>query len=446
MQGKQDYQPELISTVNIESLVPQNHLLRKIDKTLDLSFIRKETEDLYCLNNGRPSIDPELFIRMMLIMTLYGIRSERQLCEEIQYNLAYRWFCKLNLSESTPSHSSMSRTRDRLGEKTFSTLFEKVVEMAKAKGLVRGDKFIGDGTIIEADASLYSFVEKGKENDPEELKKAQNILGRKITNQTHVSRVDPDAKLAGIGRSKKGLKYKIHNIIDSKERIIIDSHVTSGAETEGKTFIKRVEVTEERFGLKAKELVADRGYGYGENLKYFHDKGIHTSIPNFHRGAGGRIDEEKFKYDVNKDIYICSKGHELHCFQENPSKEMKRYTLQGGHCRNCDLQSQCLGKNKRLQKRLNVSIYKMYQDKVRFQEKTDEFKKTMHERKWKIEGLFAEAKQFHGQRRAKYRGRSKVQIQAYMIATVQNLKRMISSFIFELKFFFQNMNLKVQKY
>src|ERR1700761_4656114 len=119
MQGKQEYQSQLFFTANIEKMIPQNHLLRKIDGLLDLSFVRDLTASLYCQNNGRPSVDPELYFRMQIIAYFYGIDSDRRLCEEVEFNLAYRWYCRLSLEDVVPDHSSMTKIRDRLGEKTF---------------------------------------------------------------------------------------------------------------------------------------------------------------------------------------------------------------------------------------------------------------------------------------------------------------------------------------
>ena len=138
MQGKQSYQPELFSVFNMETLIPRNHLLREIDAKVDLEFVREMTAELYCENNGRPSVDPVLFIRICLLTHLYNIPSDRQVCEEIQYNLAYRWFCRLSMADQVPDHSSLTRIRDRLGEKTFKDIFDHVVRLCIEKGLVTG--------------------------------------------------------------------------------------------------------------------------------------------------------------------------------------------------------------------------------------------------------------------------------------------------------------------
>ncbi|MBI2605282.1 MAG: transposase, partial [Deltaproteobacteria bacterium] len=128
MQGKLNSQPKLFSVINLEQFVSEDHPLRDFEKVLDLGFIREFTEKFYCLSNGRPSVDPELFMRIVLLSHIYGISSDRLLCQEVHCNLAYRWFCHLALEDEVPDHSSLTRIRDRLGEETFKTLFEKIID------------------------------------------------------------------------------------------------------------------------------------------------------------------------------------------------------------------------------------------------------------------------------------------------------------------------------
>jgi len=158
MQGHQHFQPQLFSVFNMEELIPRDHLLRQIDSKIDFEFVREMTGHLYCQDNGRPSIDPVLFVRICLITYLYNIPSDRQVCEEIRYNLAYRWFCRLAIEDSVPDHSSLTRIRDRLGEATFKNIFDQVVRLCIEKGLVTGNKVMMDGSLIKADAALNSLV------------------------------------------------------------------------------------------------------------------------------------------------------------------------------------------------------------------------------------------------------------------------------------------------
>lgn len=228
MQGRQEYQPELFATIDIESMIPKNHLLRKIDRLLDLSFVREMTKDFYCENNGRPSVDPELFIRMLLIYYFYGIDSDRRLCEELQFNLAYRWYCRLSLADKVPDHSSFTRIRDRLGEESFKKLFLKIVEMCKEKGLVKSESVMVDASLVKADASLDSLKKKGgKHNEDDD--KPSYVKGKKYSNQTHRSISDPDATLANKAGVHKALYHKVHQVSDTESRVILDTHVTSGA-------------------------------------------------------------------------------------------------------------------------------------------------------------------------------------------------------------------------
>lgn len=176
MQGQHKYQPKLFVQIDIEKLIPQNHFLRKIDQILDLSFVRELTKEYYCQNNGRPSIDPELFFRIILIGYIFNISSDRKLCEELRYNLAYRWYCKLEIDDFTPDHSSLSRIRDRYEASVFEKFFDKVVDLCKDYGLVKGERIITDGTLIEANASIESMVSRNPSESDEAEPRTDVIL------------------------------------------------------------------------------------------------------------------------------------------------------------------------------------------------------------------------------------------------------------------------------
>ena len=224
MQGRQEYQPHLFSEIRMESLIPEKHLLRRIDQLLDFSFVREMTAPLYCENKGRQSIDPELFFRISLLTHLYNIESDRQVCEEIQYNLAYRWFSKLSFEDKVPDHSSLTRVRDRLGEEFFREIFERLIRVCIERGLVKGDKIMMDGSLIKADAALNSMVKRDEFGRPKQEESLKYIKGEKFSNQTHVSSTDPEATLAGKVSEPKQLRYKVHATIDRKSRIIIAFH------------------------------------------------------------------------------------------------------------------------------------------------------------------------------------------------------------------------------
>ena len=204
MQGVHAFEAKTKVSIDLESFVAADHFLRKIDRVLGTAFVRELTASRYAAQQGRPSIDPEVYFRMQLVAYLYGIASERQLCEDVYYNLAYRWFCRLSLADEVPDHSSLTRIRDRYGAEIFESVFRKIVEQCKQKGLVKDScRVMTDATLIAADASLNALVH----NDPGEAQKEEQAqrqprgtidpeAQRKLSNQTHHSRSDPDATLA----------------------------------------------------------------------------------------------------------------------------------------------------------------------------------------------------------------------------------------------------------
>lgn len=450
MQGQHYYQPELFSQIDYETLIPKGHLLRRIDKVLDLSFLRDLTAPLYANEKGRPSIDPEIFVRMILLEYLYNINSDRQLCEEIGFNLAYRWFCKLALADKVPDHSSITRIRDRLGEKTYQSIFDKVVQQCMEKGLINAEQVMMDGSVVRANASIYAMKEREKEKSEDDKDdppssgespifskdglsnndiRQKSIEGKKISNKTHVSKSDPDSTLAGKAAEAKSLAYKTHHTIDASSRVIIDCHVTTGATSEVKVAIDRVDFIEKSLGLKIKELVADRGYGSAENLEKLEERNIETNIPLWSSSSGKTFFkelEDGFRYDVETKTAHCPEGHPMLIATRDPVGQRMIFTLPRKYCTQCPRALTCLTEYeyKNRAKRFAVpDHHEIFSTTMKKQERPG-FKRKLRERMWKMEGVFAEAKSFHGLRRARYRGRAKVQIQVYMISTVQNLKRL----------------------
>jgi transposase len=322
----------------MESLIPKNHLLREIDGKIDFEFVREMTSPLYCRDNGRPSVDPVLFVRICLLTYLYDIPSDRQVCEEIQYNLAYRWFCRLSIEDAVPDHSSLTRIRDRLGEETFKNIFDHVVRLCIEKGLVTGEKVMMDGSLIKADAALSSLVPKEKENPEDNISNIKDnrpskyIKGKKFSNETHVSKTDPDCTLAGKVGEPKQLRYKNHCTIDRDSRVILDAHITTGAKVDGHEMTGRLDHIERTFDLKIGELTADRGYGYGVNLDELNKRKTRSYAPNFHSDVGESIDPRQFPYDEERDVFTCKSGHVLSRISTPESEKQEyaaRYQIHG---------------------------------------------------------------------------------------------------------------------
>jgi transposase len=432
MQGRQVTQMPLFVDGNLEKYVPAGHLLRKVAKVLDLGFIRQMTKAHYA-GKGRPSLDPVVFFKMQIVAYLYGISSDRQLCDEVSCNLAYRWYLGYPLDQEAPDHSTLTRTRDRLGPDVFRKVFEKIVSDCKKVGLVQGQQVIVDASLIKANASKDSMKPRDG-SDKAAPTKSQEIAEAKTNpkrwskkNKTHVSKSDPDSTCVNRKGYSGDLYYKGHYAIDGKERIILDCHVTTGSRHECKEFIERLDHVADTYDLDFKEVLADSGYGHGPTYEDLKDRGIRPYIPlrDPKLGAGKHAPPEDFQYQKDHDRYRCPAGAFL--YPHKTSGGITRYAIKNRACDGCPLQKKCFpkgfeGKSKRIQR----SVYQDHFDKIRRRMKTATFKKKRYARSWKIEGIFGEAKSNHCLGRAKYRGLAKVQIQVYLSATVQNLKRIIS--------------------
>ena len=435
MQGVHAFEAKTKVSIDLESFVAADHFLRKIDRVLGTAFVRELTASRYAAQQGRPSIDPEVYFRMQLVAYLYGIASERQLCEDVYYNLAYRWFCRLSLADEVPDHSSLTRIRDRYGAEIFESVFRKIVEQCKQKGLVKDDcRVMTDATLIAADASLNSLVH----NDPGEAQKEEQAqrqrrgtidgeAQRKLSNQTHHSRSDPDATLAQKQGTPRQLKYKVHQTIDADSRVILDTEVTTGARHDNQPYLDQLQRIRDRYKITIREAIADRGYGSAAIIRTLQAQGVETYLPLW----SGRVGNSKYlrsglTYEKEHDRFRCSQGKYL---TPNPAiyENHKRYASSPEDCRACPQASTCPARTRPTSHQRFVlrSLDQDLFEQVKSKMEEPQFGAKLAERMWKIEGLFAEAKQNHCLSRAKYRGRSKMQIQAYLCAMVQNLKRLI---------------------
>src|SRR4051812_32032112 len=299
MGPRQVEQAALFYEFSLERHVPAAHLLRAIDRFVDLSEVRSHLAPFYS-STGRPSIDPELLVRMLLVGYCYGIRSERRLCEEVHLNLAYRWFCRLGLNGQVPDHSTFSRNRHgRFRESNIlRRLFESVVELCLREGLIGGDGFAVDASLIAADAnkhrSLPSSEWKAADIGPDACRAAREYLATlddaafgaaSDSIPKFVSPSDPAAQWTGALKGHAFFAYATNYLIDLDQAIIVDVEATRAIRQAevgaARTMIDRVE---ERFGLYPEKLAADRAYGSAEMLGWLvHERGIEPHIPVFER-------------------------------------------------------------------------------------------------------------------------------------------------------------------
>lgn len=314
----------------LDEAVPNDHLVRKIDAVLDLSWVHEELAPHYPAL-GRLSVDPALMIRMLIIGYVFALRSERLLCRELQVNLAYRWFCKLGIGHKIPDHSAFSRARNERFRDSgiFRQVFEHVVEACIAADLVGGEGFAVDASLIQADANKQRSIpgsEWQKTCDPKTASRPMQEYLATLDDAAFgaasdvtpkfVSPSDPAAQWTGAMRGPVFFAYADNYLIDVKFGVIMDvesSRAIRQAEVgAGKTMVER---TEERFNIKPKWLAADTAYGSGPNLNWLvKDKDIapHISVINKSKREDGSLSREDFTFDKERNVYTCPAGKLLH--------------------------------------------------------------------------------------------------------------------------------------
>lgn len=413
----------------LDKLIPKKHFLRKVHDCIDFSFINQITESCYCPNNGRPSIAPELYFRMMLIGYIFSIKSTRQLVQDIHFNICYRWFCGLTLTDSIPHHASLSRIKKRYKVEVFEKFFQSIVEQCQQAGLLQSQSAMTDSTLIQANASLNSMKPTNKEV-PKNIKPSKDGISENkwhISNKTHRSKTDPDATLAFKSGTLRSLKYKAHVCCDSKSRVISAIKITTGAVHDSQPYLELIVQLKNKLMLQ--EVIADRAYGSGEIISSLNDAGIQEFIPLFTTRSGKTPDTEihGIHYDDIKKTYICSANIEFKPGKVN-SQGYISYRTRTKDCRECPLKTTCQApqmKNREtrvMARHIHADLFQ----KVKIKMESDKFKEKLRERLWKIEGVMNELKNYHCLSKAKYRGLDNVQIQAYMAAITINIKRLVN--------------------
>ena len=465
--------------LSLEELVPKDNFYRRLDAMLDLSFVRDLVEDCYA-SSGRPSVDPVLFFRLQLVMFLEDIRSERQLMEVAADRLSIRWFLGYDLNEPLPDHSSLTRIRERYGLEIFRRFFERIVEECFEAGLVWGEELYFDSTKVEANADVDSlrsrsiaqnhlkelFEETGnqqtedvatvhpspdastadalpmagekslKENNARSedwisrdgrQERSFSSGSRKRTADRLVSITDPDAtpmRLGSEGQTKLG--YQAHYVVDGgKARVILNVLVTPSEVSENRPMLDLLWRTAFRWHLWPRQVTGEAKYGTAENVSAIEGAGIRAYVAPHESGGKGKdfFGKGEFVYDPNRDLYLCPVGEELH--RAGKSGKGIKYRANISACRDCLLKEKCTpGHSVR-----NISRYpgEEYMERVRAYRHTEPYKKALRKRAVWVEPLFGEAKQWHGMARFRLRRLKKVNIEALLIASGQNIKRLLAA-------------------
>ena len=437
-------QERLFYSFSLEDHIPSDHLLRGIDRFLDLSDLRKHLAEHYS-NTGRPSIDPELMIRMLVIGYCFGIRSERRLCEEVHLNLAYRWFCRLGLEDKIPDHSTFSKNRHgRFRESdTFRHVFESVLRRCMIEGLVEGEGFAIDASVVRADANRARGVPgaeamQWKSGNGSARAVREYVAALEAANPTEippksVSLTDPGARYTAAPGGPAFYAYSTNYLVDLKAGIIVDVEATPALRTDEvnstRTMIDRVE---ERFDMKPTRLVGDTAYGAAEILGWMVDeKAIEPHVPVWDKTQrkDATLSSTEFQWNEQADEYRCPQGHALRnqwrAFQ-NPRTHVTKadtiiYRSSQSDCATCTMKSRCCPNTPT--RKITRSVHESARDVARAIAKTVEYKQSRKDRK-KVEMLFAHLKRILKLDRLRLRGLSGAKDEFLMAATVQNLRRM----------------------
>jgi transposase len=432
-------QDSLFYAFELDAVVPRDHLLRKIDAVLDLDWLRAELAPYYS-HTGRPSVCPELMLRMLLIGYCFSIRSERRLCQEVQLNLAYRWFCRLGIEDEVPDHSTFSVNRHGRFRQSdiLRRVFEEVVWRCMASGLVGGEGFAVDASVIEADASRFRRVE-GAEIDWKAAERARwpvreylaALDGEEaLTNPDQAAKAlsptDPAAAWTTRGRHKVMFGYSLNYLIDTEAAVIVDVEATpTRISKEVDATGTMIERTQDRFGLRPDTVATDVAYGTGEMLGWLVDHGIDPHIPVWDKSH--RTDEtfprSAFTYERERDLYICPGGKTLKTTGRVHDGKTLLYRASKRDCDVCPLKSRCCPATP--SRKIPRDVNEDARDHARALMESEAFQQSGRRRK-KIETLFGDIKRNLGLSRLRLRGLAGARDEFLLTAIVQNLRRLVS--------------------
>jgi transposase len=436
MMGRQAVdQSQLFYLFNLEQRIPTDHLLRRINPIVArvLTDLRATLAPFYS-DIGRPSIDPELMIRMLIVGYCYGIRCERGLCQEVELHFAYRWFCRLDLEDRVPDHSTFCVNRQgRLRDSDiFRRLFEAVVRTCMDAGLVKGEGFAVDASVMEANASRYHGQAPGEIDwsTPERQTRAvaeflssfddeNSDADRKLPKV--ISPTDPCSAWTAKANKRVQFGYGLNYLIDTEHAVIVDVEATPARTFDEvaatRTMIDRTETT---FGLRPQRLAADTAYGTGRLIAWLLDRAIAPHIPVWERypPADGMFSRSDFAYDAERNVYICPNGRLLKTTGTIHDGRVRNYLSRPGECRVCTFKERC---TRAPFKKIARDINEDASDYARSLKGTPEFERSSNERK-KVEMRFAHLKVHHAFERMRLRGLTGARDEFHLGAIVQNLK------------------------
>ena len=453
MMGRQEIgQGQFFYAFNLDKAVPPDHLVRQIDGLLDLSWVHKELAPYYP-HTGRPSIDPVLMIRMLIVGYVFAIRSERRICAEVQVNLAYRWFCKLGIEDKVPDHSVFCRARnERFRESdALRRVFEGVVGTCIAAGLVGGEAFSIDASLIKADVdkkkrapgdqpiawpkaqeasravqeylAVLDAVRNDEESGDGEGGGSSGDDGSRRKPPKEVSLTDPQATWVARPGVDPFFAYDANYLIDNKVGIIVDAEGTRANRTVEITITETmIDRAKRRFDLRPQRLAGDSVYGAVRLLKWLVDRKITPHVPVWDKSArhDGTFSRADFVFDRQRNVYICPGGAELTSTGNIDQGHIVYYRANKSDCSACSLKPKCTTAPMR---KVTRDVNEDVRDRVRALANTEAFQQSSRERK-KVEMRFAHMKRILRLDRLRLRGLSGAKDEVLLTATAQNLRRL----------------------
>jgi transposase len=417
---------------SLDERVGADNRYRRIDEVLDLDFVRPAVAHRYG-EVGNPSIDPIVALKLMLICRLEGVGGERELMRRLPERLDWLWFCQYDLDSVLPDHSVLTKCRQRWGVDLFASLFVRVLMQCTEAGLVDGETVHLDSSLIQGDVSAESlrpaFAVLARETF-EQLEKtcetpmeASPVPSAPIEAHTKLSVTDPDARCRRKG-AQRVTGYAEHRTVDDRYGIITASETTDASVDDAATLETMVEQHESNTGGMPTHVVADRAYGTASNYMYLRDRGVLPCIPHQKPGPKkGMFAHACFAYDVSDDCYLCPNGQRLHRDRTDHPRRRFRYRAAKGVCAACSLQAQCTSSVR------GRAVYRhMDQEAVDWADGCLSRSRRRHlqgRRRSVIEGSFGDATTQHGLKRSPWRRQWRVKIRNLLIATIQNLRKLL---------------------
>lgn len=425
-------------TINLDKRVRKDHILRKVVKYIDFNFTYKEVKDKYGIK-GNVSIPPPAILKMMLLLIFYNVRSERELMLTIPERLDWLWFLGYDIDDDIPNHSVLSKARTRWGVEAFKTFFENIVWQCVQAGLVDGSKLFMDSSLVDADASNNSVV--NKESLKRYLNKSYQIFKSRLeeeqessdnhhepksgtANKKHISTTDPDASVTRRGKGRSKLRYQIHRGVDEKCEVITATEVTPGEVHESHRMQSLIDKHQENTGRTLETAVADSKYGTIENYLTCNDRGIKAHFnsleqPKKRTGTKkGIFPKEVFTYDADNDIFICPAGQTLKRRKYFKKRKHYEYKAIASTCSSCELQKKCT--RSKAGRTLKRHIRQNDLDFMLDQADSRESQKDIRTRQHLMERSFARGTRY-GYQRARWRRLWRIEIQEYLTAGIQNM-------------------------